>query len=473
MMSAPSLTLEKQLFLTAKPGLAALIIVAALSLIAGLTGRAQIERIESAQAAFLEKKVSALDAWRSTLAKLEAGEIKPAPYAARPMDIDMPAVLPPAPLADFSAASAGLYPTTAVINGWSNPADLFAAYEYGNPQLLALGGFDLSFVVVVVIPLIMIAVSFDILPGERQDGRIRLVSVQAGHIGQSTWSRLIIRCAALWAVFAIITACLTLLPGRDHALAGRVSAYALWLAIACLYGLFWFAMIAAANIAIKRADAVAAALFAAWAIFVFAVPTLGSAIAEAAYPPPSRLAYLSQMRQGEVAAIRDTAALTAGFLADHPELTVSDDAVPAYYSANFLANQEAARRTTPVLEAFERSRASRSALTGWLQYLSPAMIIDKSLKRVASGDIDRYMAFQSQAIDALHAFRDAIGPSVVAKQRLSLAAFDQIERFGFKEDTLAALFASRLAPLSYLLIIAIGLLLYSKQRLAKPLEKIL
>ena len=89
------------------------------------------------------------------------------------------------------------------------------------------------------------------------------------------------------------------------------------------------------------------------AVSVFAVPAIGGALAEASYPPPSRLVFLSEMREGEVTAIRDTAALTAGFLADHPELTVSDEAAPGFYRSNFLANREAARRTTPVLELFK------------------------------------------------------------------------------------------------------------------------
>lgn len=473
MMSSTSLALERRLFLTARSGLAALIIVTALCCIAAIAGRAEIGRIEAAQSAFLEEKGAGLAKWRDALAALEGGVAEPSPYAARPMDIRMPAVLPPAPLGDFSAASAGLYPTTTLITGWSNPADLFAAYEFANPQLLTLGGFDLSFVVVVIMPLLMIAVSFDILPGDRQNGRLRLLSVQAGHIRTSTWNRLTIRNAALWATFTAVTLVLACIPASDVAFGQRLAVYAAWLFIALLYGLFWFSLIAAANIFIKRPETVAASLFAAWAIFVFAVPTIGSAVAEAAYQPPSRLTFLSEMRQGEVTAIRDTAALTADFLADHPDMTVSDEDVPGYYSSNFLANQEAARRTTPVLEAFKRSRGDRSALTSLLQYLSPAMITDTALQAIAGGDSARYLAFQDQAVAALNDLTARIGPSVVAKQRLSLEQFDAIPAFEFANMPLGVQLKTRAIALAYVFAIAIVLLAVSRQRLAAPLERIL
>lgn len=473
MISSTAFSLEKRLFLTARPGLAAIIIIAVLCGIAAFAGRANLDRVDAAQAAFLKEKGAALTAWRDALAALEAGDSTPSPYAARPMDIRMPAVLPPAPLADFAAAPAGLYPTTTVITAWSNPVDLFAAYEFSNPQLLALGSFDLSFVIVVIMPLLMIAVSFDILPGDRQNGRLRLVSAQAGHISASLWNRLVIRNAALWATVAAITFVIACLPIGDAPFTSRLGAYAAWLIVALLYGLFWFSLIAAANIIIKKSETVAAALFAAWAIFTFAVPTLGGALAQAAYPPPSRLAFHSEMRQSEVIAIRETAALTAGFLADHPEMTVSNNKVPAYYRSNFLANEETAKRTTPVLEAFKRSRTQRSRLLEILQYLSPVMITDAALKAVSGGDAARYLAFQDQAMVALADLTDSLGPSIVAKQRITLAQFDAIPAFEFVDVPLGKQLITRIMPLGYLLGLSGLLLLFAKRRLAAPLERIL
>lgn len=92
-------------------------------------------------------------------------------------------------------------------------------------------------------------------------------------------------------------------------------------------------------------------------------------------PPPSWLVFLSEMREGEVTAIRETTVLTAGLLADHPELTVSDEAAPGFYRSNFLANraEKAAAFAAPlgflILVAAILLRAARRRLGAPLEKL--------------------------------------------------------------------------------------------------------
>jgi len=151
-----------------------------------------------------------------------------------------------------------------------------------------------------------------------------------------------------------------------------------------------------------------------------------------------------------VKAVRETASLTSGFLADHPEMTVSDEAVPGYYQLMFLSNMEAAKRTTPVLESFNRSRSQRTELVAKLQFISPAMIADNSMTGIAGADVVRNMAFQVQARNALADLTKLIGPAVVAKQRISLAQFDAIPVFEFEDRTLLQRVGAQAGPLSFL-----------------------
>ncbi|MEO1135451.1 MAG: DUF3526 domain-containing protein [Pseudomonadota bacterium] len=473
MTFSPTLALEKRLFLLAIPGLGVALLITLLSLVAAIAGRTHVERTAEAQAIFTEERNATLEEWRNSLQQIEDTGEAPSPFVSRPMDIRMPAVLPPAPLADFAIGSTDLHPTTTLITGWSNPADLFNEYEFSNPSLLSIGGFDLTFLVVVVLPLLMIAASYDILSGDRERGRVKLIAAQAGHVAPSAWSRLVIRNLSIWFVFSLATAIVAFWSPMEMTVADRLLDFIAWLGAAFVYGLFWFALIALASAFLKRGDTIAAALFSAWATFVFAVPAIGGALAEAAYPPPSRLAFLSEMRQGEVTAIRDTAALTAGFLADHPEMTVSDEGVPGYYQSNFLANREAAKRTTPVLDAFNESRAKRSALVSKLQYLSPAMIADHALTTIAGGDVARSIAFQRQARAALADLSERIGPAIVAKQRISVAEFDAIPAFVFQDRTLLEKLRAHVVPLGFLMIFSAIALVLARRRMDAPLERLL
>ena len=473
MMNASTLNLEKRLFLFAVPGIGIALFIAFLAVAAALVGRAYIERAAEAQATFLAERNAALDEWRDGLQQIEETGEAPSPYVARPMDIRMPAALPLAPLADFAIGSSDLHPTSTLITGWSSPADLFNEYEFANPTVLSIGGFDLTFLVVVLMPLIIIASSFDILSGDRERGRARLVAIQAGHVGPSAWRRLIVRNLSIWCVFAVLVSVVALAPPAGAPLADRLGDFFAWLLAVFGYGLFWFAAVACVSAFVKHSETVAATLFSLWATFVFAVPAIGGALAEAAYPPPSRLAFLSEMRKGEVKAIRETAALTAGFLADHPDMTVSDEGVPGYYRSNFLANLEAAKRTTPVLDAFNESRARRTALVATLQYLSPAMIVDNTLNAIAGADVARHTAFQDQARAALADLTDRIGPAVVAKQRISLAEFDAIPAFAFQDRALPEKLRPHAAPIGFLVVLSIALVVIARRRLKAPLEKLL
>ena len=472
MTLTPVLALERKLFLFAPPGLliaAALIVLGAL---AAVNGAASVNRTMEGQARFLSAGNEALKDWRAALVAIEEAGEAASPYDARPMNIRLPIVLPPAPLADFAIGVSDLHPTTASLTAWSNPGDLFTEYEVSNPSLSRMGGFDFTFIAAALLPLLMIGVSFDALAGDRERGRARLIAAQAGHVGPCVWQRLAVRNLAIWLCFGAVAAfAAAAAPGGD--LLARLAHFAAWFAAASVYGAFWFALIAFAAATLKRGESVAASLFAAWAVFVLAVPAIGGAVAEGAYPPPSRLVFLSEMRESEVAAIRETASLTAGFLADHPEMTVSDEAVPGFYRSTFLANREIAERTAPVLEAFHQSREQRAALIAMLQYFSPAMIANNAMTTIAGGDVARNMAFQDQARAALDDLSARVGPAVVAKQRLSVSQFDAIAQFAFQDRPLALKVSSLAAPLAFLLAISAALIVAARRRLASPLETLL
>lgn len=473
MSISPTAMLERRLFIFSVPGLVACLAIICVVGFAAFAGKTVVDQSLLAQQEFTAKYETSLEEWRESLAKIEQTGEAESPFDARPMNLRIPAVLPTAPLGDFAIGNAQLFPTATTISGWANPADLFTDYEFDNPTPLSLGSFDLTFVAVVLMPLLMIAASFDIMTGDRERGRARLIAVQAGHVAPSVWRRLALRNGLLWMVFALSAIVAALLAPNGVDAGQRLAHFSAWLAIALIYGLFWFGAIGLASALLKRGETVASALFAAWAIFVFAVPAVGGAIAEASYPPPSRLAYLSEMRQGEVTAVRETADLTAGFLADHPEMTVSDEGVPGYFSSNFLANQQARARTTPILEAFNNSREQRSTLVAGLQYVSPAMLADRSMTFVAGGDVDRKLTFQKQARSALDNLAERIGPAVVARQRISLSEYDMIPAFKFDERALGATISILAAPITFLLLLSLAVLFAARRSMAAPLERLL
>lgn len=471
-MNAVIVGLERKTFLFASAGLMIFAAVIAFAAYAAAAGAARQAQAAAAQAAFVETAETRLGEWRAELEAIEAGA-SATPHQAQPMNIRLPAVLPPSPLGDFAVGAGDLHPTMAMITPWSSSAKLFSEYEFSNPSTLVFGRFDLSFFVVALLPLLMIAASFDALAGDRDRGLARMAAAQSARLSAFVWTRLILRNLFIWGVFFGIALAVALLNLAGAPFDERLGLFAVWACAAALYGLFWFALIGLAVAFVMRSESVAAILFAAWAVFVLAIPALAGAAAEALYPPPSRLAYLSEARAAEGEANREADRLTEGFLRDHPDLTVSDEEVPGYYRSTFLANLEIEKRTAPVLEAFAETRERRRRLIGRLQYLSPSLVANEALVTIAGADVERHMRFQEQARAALGDLSARVAPAVVSRNRISLAAYEEIPSFVFKEDPMRALLARLAPPFAFLAIASAGLLVLARRRLGAPLEKLL
>ncbi|MEM7704045.1 MAG: DUF3526 domain-containing protein [Pseudomonadota bacterium] len=411
--------------------------------------------------------------WLATLQQIENGETTPSPYDARPINLRLPAALAPAPLGDFARGAFELHPTTATIGAWSNTVNLFPHYQFDNPGLVQLGNFDFAFVAVVLLPLLMIALTFDAAAADRDSGRLRILAAQPIRPGRLVFSRLLLRAAILWACLTLVALVFLFVNAGSVSFGERLGRFGVFTLGLSIYLLFWLALISLCVAFIKRSEAVIACLITAWAVLTLGIPGVVSTTAERLYPQPSRLAYLSEMREAQGDAARETAQLTAGFLVDHPELTVSDEAVPDYYRGTFLQNVEVERRTSPILAAFVDARSRRDRLIQLTQFASPAMIAAKILNAAAGADTDRQHAYQTQAREALQALAEQVGPAIVAKQRMSVADAKAIPDFAFRDDSAGTILTSSLLPGAYLALLALVGLIVARRRFEAPMEVIL
>jgi ABC-2 type transport system permease protein len=470
-MSSSEFFLERRQFLQRWPGLALLALVAALAAFAVAGGRARVASLQISQETFAAAVEEERAEWRKAAEEIERTGKTASPYDAQPMDIRIPAVLPPAPLAVLAAGSGDLHPTAAVIAANRSSAELFSEYEVANPALLAAGRFDLAFLIAVLFPLLMIAASFDALAADRASGRARLAAAQGGSLARALWGRLAIRHGALFLMLTVATA------GAVAATGGLApdswARLALFLGAAGVYAAFWHGLIGLVAAAVRRSETAAAALAALWLVLTFAAPAVLGAAAAGLYPPPSRLALLSEMRATKAEAARDQERLTKDYFADHPDLFVSDEALPAYYTNVFLANRQIEARTAPIAGAFEEARQKRQAFVGRLQYLSPPLIAERVLTAIAGADTERALSNQAQTRAALAALTETLEPVIVSRRRLPIGAYDALPGFAFAEAPVAAVAARIAVPLGFLLIFAFVLYLGANRALRGPLERTL
>ena len=452
-------------FVRRGPALSALAIMLVALAYAGWSG----DRWRDAQTqnllAFESHANTALDEFRGQLSDIESGSVEPSPYDANPMSILIPASLTPTSLGDFAVGHQDLHPASAELSTWRNLSSVFGRYQFDNPTSLSSSAFDIASVVIVLLPLLMIAVSFDVLAADRSRGSLALILVSPISTRALVWTRLLYRNGILWlaAVLAMLALGIVNDSGGD-----RLERLGVWLGVCTLYMSVWLALIVYCVARFRSETATAGSLVAAWLMFTLAIPASISTVSESLYPTPSRLALLSEIRLAQSETNRSLADATEGYLFDHPDLTVGDEELPSFYRAAFLSNQAALENTRGIVEAYDSARASRNRTLGWAQYLSPSIITQRLLHLSAGADLGRQHRFQSQVQVALGQLGDAIGPAVVSRNRLTVAAFDRLEPFVFEDVSSRQILIRAIVPGNFLLMLSVFLAVAANRRLARP-----
>ncbi len=448
--------------------LASLAAFGAILVYAAVSGRIERDARASAIARHESQAATAMERWLADLQALETRGAQSGvpPWSASPMDLEFPSSLPPAPLADFAIGQADLLPSAGKLSLWDPDVRLFSRYEFEDPVSLALGALDLSKAAVLLLPLLMIVLSFDILSAERDAGRLGLTLAQGADLRRLFWQRLSIRCGVVMAVALIVATAAFALNAAP--LSTRLPAFLLWFACAAAYGLFWFAIIGHVAGSNRRGESNIVGLLLCWAGFTLIVPAAVTALAEAIYPPPSRLAYLADARRIEIETERAEGGIADKFFTDHPELVVDDASdMPAYLRTAFLVTSTVDNATRPILDGFEITAARRDDALALLRYVSPAIIAHGVFNEAAGSSSARHRSYMAQAREFKAAYAKQAGPYIAAGRRMPSHRVTAFPRFKFQDPPFATVVGRALPVLAFLVLVAGALLLATDRRLRR------
>ncbi|MCB2410529.1 ABC transporter permease [Hymenobacter lucidus] len=278
------------------------------------------------------------------------------------------------------------------------------ATDNANPLKLLSGNFDLAFVLVYLVPLLIIALGFNLLSAEREEGILPLLLAQP--IGATTvvGAKLAFRLTLVLGLAGLLSL-LGMLWARLP-LDGRV---ATWLALTVLYCLFWFGVVLVIT-AWQRTSAVnAVALLGVWLLLVVLVPSLLNLGVAAARPVPQGLELTIRQRE-EIHGgwDRPKTETMNRFFALYPQwrdtATIRERFVWRwYYAFQHLGDQAVA----PLAAAYAHGLQARYDLVERLNWLSPAINAQSSFNALAGSDLPTHLAFQRSAThyhDSLRAF---------------------------------------------------------------------
>ncbi|MGD9541798.1 DUF3526 domain-containing protein [Methylocystis sp.] len=421
----------------------ALIILAGVALFALAMGSARVAAQQATIDAARADETQRISRLQKTLAQLQEADAQGKPTPEPPPYRDprnaafmgggpaaRVAALAPAPLGLVATGQSDLLPPAVRVTTGSKDSFLFAD-EIDNPANLMSGATDLAFVVVFVYPLVVLAMAFNLLAGEREQGTLAMSLASARRPAAALAGKLMARVAApILAMLLAVTAGVWFFAGWERLASPGFAA----LAVAVLiYGLFWAALAAAVD-GLGRGSAFnALTLIGAWVAITMILPAAINSLAAFAHPAPSRIDMVLAARAASTDADKARDASLARYADEH-----GGGGRPAGGALEMtlrrLATQEAAfQRVEAIVAQHDAQLARQRDMADRLGYLSPAYLTYQAMADIAGSGETRYRAF----LDRIRAFhfdwrefflsRAKAGASLTAQDYAAMPKFTQAD----------------------------------------------
>lgn len=380
-------------------------------------------------------------------------------------------VLPSAALAPIAIGQSDMMPNYYRI-GTRSKVEFMYDSEIESPWNLLSGHFDLSFVIVFLLPLLIFALSFNLLSAERESGTERMLLSQPLGLGTLALGKLIPRAVPLLTVAALLPVMLLLLF-RPEARALPAAGLLLgWAAIVGLYGLFWFALAFAVNCLRRSSSANALMLIAGWTVLVLVVPVLLNLAVEHLHPAPSRTELSIRTRAIQADNLRRYDDLFSGDYRyiDEPESLQARDGrieIPARTMASFLARRDMDKRVDGLLDSFDSALSGQQAAADRLSFLSPAALTYEALTAIAGTDGRRYLAFRQDVSRFHDGWRARFEPLIIGGIAVTRQDLEQLPRWDRAAQQQAGVGRALLLPAALLALLTLAFALIGTARLRR------
>ncbi|MDM5178830.1 ABC transporter permease subunit [Massilia sp. DJPM01] len=351
------------------------------------------------------------------------------------------ALKPPSPLAGLAIGQSRLLPFY-IKTDLDYVAPPAAAFDFINPRILSLGDFDLAFVLVYVLPLALIAIGASRLAAERDSGALRLMAAQLPSFRQLVMLKFSVA-AIVCVPFTLVATVLALLVADTPCWSMQALDTMLLLGAALAgFTLFWVALTA---LVASRIGVVGSylRLVSVWIGFTFFVPAAGALLIDMAYPAPSPLLYLDDLRRANDFTPANRDALFVRFARAEPAYAAAAERIGkvSYATKQIAVQQAVERQVEERVAAAARQSEDAAGRAAALRWLSPAMVFDTLLQQAAGSGVERHKRFLQRTKDYTDELRAFFWPRALAEAanpanpcqgcaaRLNFTDHDKIPRF--------------------------------------------
>ncbi|RNL81734.1 DUF3526 domain-containing protein [Sinomicrobium pectinilyticum] len=307
------------------------------------------------------------------------------------------AAFPPHRLSALAIGQRDLLPYFDII---TSKRDVFSSTRttITNPEKLAAGNFDFSFVLIYLFPLLLMVWSYDIYSSEMEQQTERLVAVQGGHIKRILALKLLFRFLWVCTIAWLLSIAGFWLHRETTGL--TVTDALLWLFGVTLYLLFWCAVTWWTVLGKKSSRLTLIRLLGIWFALTFLLPAITNEIVEVSHPLPARTELISAQRE-EIEHTWDMPVeqLLDTFYINNPQYTTlkSPGDTAHYGNRRFVAYYDLlGRRINRHIKKYNMEVAEHNALLRRLGWFSPVAQMQTFLNAVARTGMDDYLTYREQ-----------------------------------------------------------------------------
>lgn len=308
--------------------------------------------------------------------------------------------------------------------------------EIASPRILEIGTFDLSFVVIYLYPLLIIAFSYNLLSSEREGGTQALLLSQPVSLATFVIAKILLRGGLIIGVGTLTTAVALLFANPDMFGTENLWRIVLFMAITAGYGVFWFGVSVLVNALGARSATNALALMATWIAFVIVIPAGLNLAAKSLYPLPSRIQMVQWLREGDETARKE---VVQGRIFNADLLRKGEEEALEAGTVEFLRRvlpieQRGEELAAPIFRTFEARKSAQQRFTLSLKYLSPATITHAVLNDLAENSAGAFANFNRQVNAYQREWRAYFLPIVLDGGYMTRDQILQIPRFSYRRE---------------------------------------
>lgn len=302
-----------------------------------------------------------------------------------------------------------------------------------NPINQLNSNFDLAFVLIWLLPLFIIAFSYNILSSEKEQGTLKLLESQPVSIAKILITKILFR-------FAIIIGIITISIFVFFSLFGinifdNIVAVINLLLVISTYALFWFMLSILVNLFNKNSSINAGILFTSWVLIILITPTLLNLISNYKYPVSTRIEYVSFVRDATCEIDNDPDKVLDEYFSEHPELGPrKEENMPFWVYKTALKNKIVEEVSCFFVKQYKSQFNQQQEFISKWKYFFPAIILQQALDKFSGNCTNDFIRFQAKADEYNYEWRKYFFKKILKDELLSKDDVLNLPRYNYEYE---------------------------------------